>query len=862
MLETYQMKKSLYISIIILILLIVNKSYSTTYYSRTTGPWATSSTWSQDPCGGVQAANGAVPGSGDIVYICSGHTVTMDGNPGACQQLFINGIATWTANRTTNVGVGGINISSTGDITGASNGVLTTTGGIVCNKVLTSVTVTLLTQTTAGQTISGTGTIPKLTINTTTTNNGVITVTTTLAGTSTLTQGVGATLIYSSSTALPGTLTLNASASGNTVEYSGTGNQTVKSATYYNLTISNGGTSTLGGAITVNNNLSVTGGTLGSSTFQITGNATGLFTLANGCVLTLGTTASATVVNFPTNFITANISLGATSRVTYQGNYAQSISTTPSSYGNITLTTGAASVSKTPSTASPITITAALTLTNGVGTVAMNMGAQNLSVTGNITGTGDLTFTTGNLTLGGSYTATGVLTNGANTVTYNGAAQTVKSTTYNNLTFSGSNIKTLGGNITVNNDLTLSAGTLATSTYQITGNITGTFSMASTTAMTIGNIGSATNVSFPTLFTNSHISMASGTTVTYQANTAQTISSVPTYQNLTVNTFAGTKAANGNLTVQGNLVVTTSTLDMTTYTLNLTGNYTSTGALSFSTGNFNIGGNFTNSGTFTCGTGTVTYNGTTQTVRGATYNNLTISGSGVKTLGAATAINNNLAINAGTLATSTFQITGNVTGVLSMASGTALTIGNTGSVTNVSFPTLFTNANISLTSTSTVTYQANAAQTISSTPTYQNLTINTYSGTKAASGNLTVQGNLVTTSPSTLGMTTYTLNLTGNYTGTGGLSFTTGAFNITGTFTNSGTFTCGTSTVTYNGGSSQTVRGTTYNNLILSNAGAKTLGAATIVAGTITISSNLDVSASNFGLQVRGGWINNGAFTP
>jgi len=303
------------------------------------------------------------------------------------------------------------------------------------------------------------------------------------------------------------------------------------------------------------------------------------------------------------------------------------------------------------------------------------------------------------------------------------------------------------------------------------------------------------------------------------------------------------------------------TLNIGAQNLTVTSNITGTGNLTMAGGNLTISGSFTNSGTFTPGSGTVTYAGAAQTIKLATYNNLTLSGSNTKTLGGAITVNGNLTVSAGTLATSTYQITGNATGTFSMASGTSFTIGNIGSATNVNFPTLFTNGHISFASGTTVTYQANTSQTISSTPNYQNLTINTFSGTKSANGTLTVQGNLVTTSPCTLGMTTYTLNLTGNYTGTGGLSFSTGAFNIGGSFTNSGTFTCGTGTTTYNSSSaSQTVAAATYYNAVFSNAGTKTLGGAIVVNNNLTISNNLDVSASNYSIQVKKGWTNNGSF--
>src|ERR1035437_3250680 len=76
----------------------------------------------------------------------------------------------------------------------------------------------------------------------------------------------------------------------------------------------------------------------------------------------------------------------------------------------------------------------------------------------------------------------------------------------------------------------------------------------------------------------------------------------------------------------------TPTLSIGGNTLTMTGNLTGDGTLTFGTGNLNIGGNNTHTGVFTVGTGTVNYYGAAQQVRGTTYNNLTIAGSGNKTL--------------------------------------------------------------------------------------------------------------------------------------------------------------------------------------------------------------------------------------
>ncbi|HRG39675.1 MAG TPA: hypothetical protein PK289_14185, partial [Bacteroidia bacterium] len=429
-------KNSLFKGIVLLCLLVTSTTKATTYYSRANTNWTVASTWSTVSCGGTAAVS--APTASDDVIICAGYTVNINA-AGTCKSLTIQGTANWTSTATLAVGTGGLDIQSGGDITGTTNGTVSTTGGFTINATLTSANVTIRTATTAGQTISGTGSLAKLDISAATTNNATLTVRTSIASTvaSTLTQGSTASLTYAGTTITP---TLDASASGNTVTYSGT-------------------------------------------------------------------------------------------------------------------------------------------------------------------------------------------------------TQTVKLSTYHHLIISGSGAKTLGGAITVNGDFSINAGTLATNIYQITGNTTGTFSMAASTGLYVGLNSSSTNVLFPTNFTTAHTSLSSTSTVYYYGNSSQTISSVPTYGNLNVVIFSGAKTADGNLTVMGNLTTTTSTLTMTTYDLNLTGNYVGAGALSFTTGTFNIGGSFTNTGTFTKGTGSVNYNGSSaQTVRGVNYNNLTFSGTGDKLLQASATV--------------------------------------------------------------------------------------------------------------------------------------------------------------------------------------------------------------------------------
>jgi len=76
------MKKNNWLPIIFLSVFISNNLFSDTYYSRGSGNWATASTWSTVACGGT--ASVSVPGSTDHVIICTGHIITVNGNPASC----------------------------------------------------------------------------------------------------------------------------------------------------------------------------------------------------------------------------------------------------------------------------------------------------------------------------------------------------------------------------------------------------------------------------------------------------------------------------------------------------------------------------------------------------------------------------------------------------------------------------------------------------------------------------------------------------------------------------------------------------------------------------------------------------------
>jgi len=258
--------------------------------------------------------------------------------------------------------------------------------------------------------------------------------------------------------------------------------------------------------------------------------------------------------------------------------------------------------------------------------------------------------------------------------------------------------------------------------------------------------------------------------------------------------------------------------------------------------------------------------------------NLTTSGD--VTLDKDIIINGNLNINSGTLLAgshnismlgATFAING---GTFSMNTGSTLTFGRVGSATLMSGSSInnsqygnFTiaasasvtapNANIIINGswdnsgtftpgTGTVTFGGSAQDIDAAGQSFFNLAT-AGSGTKTLTNALDVNGTLTIGSGTTLSAGTNTIN-------------------IAGTWTNSGTFTPGTGTVIFDG-TTQSINnsGQAFNNLTIATASStKTLAAALDVDGNLVINANatLDVSASNYNLNVARTFTNNGTLNP
>ena len=478
--------------------------------------------------------------------------------------------------------------------------------------------------------------------------------------------------------------------------------------------------------------------------------------------------------------------------------------------GDITVpATATTTITGTTSTSSLITKPSSVSYNLNTGFLNIGTGGT-LDCTSSSSGI-NLSGTSGTLfTLVGTF----VITSGTPTVTLSGNGDaTINSASiiFYNLTQTGGGIKSAGNAIQINNNLTISAGTFnPTATYTITGN--GTNSLIVNNGGTIRSMHSTFAGDYASFETTT---LNSGSTVDYFLNGTQTISNaISPYSNLTVST-GGTKTLGGDLTVASVMTIGTgATLDESSYNLTLSGT---------------TGTPFVKTGTFIGNTGTITYSGNyasgNTNVLSTTYYNLVINNTAeTYILGGATTVGNNLTITQGILDDGGYQITGNSTGTLSLASGTSLNLGSA-SVATV-FPTNFTNAHISLNSASTVNDQAGVNQTISAIPNYGNLTISvgaikSLSGTTVVNGNL----NILAGSLDTVSGQNYALSVGGNW-------------------ANSGTFIPQNGTVTLNSGTTANVGGgpTTFYNLTITHTGAKEVDFSNSSPNIIHVTHNFTVA--------------------
>lgn len=630
----------------------------------------------------------------------------------------------------------------------------------------------------------------------------------------TFTMDPNTTFILAGTSSMPSFTSGYSFDASSTVEYSGT-TQTVTGLTYGNLTISGSLTKTLSAPIS---NMAGTF-TINGGTFDDGGNAVD-GTGANTLAMAASTIYLCKTTDFLNDFTIFSLDPG--SLVNY--NRAGDANVRGITYGNLTIS---GSGTKTLQAA----------ISNMAGTFALTAGTfddGNFTVDGTglntITAAASTTYLCGAtdfLTDFGTFTL-----DATSTVNYDRTgAQNVRGIVYGNLISSGTGVKTLQANITnMTGNFTVSAGTFDNNALTLDGNSTGKIFSASAGATFITKV---TPGGFPTGFgtytldatSNFEYGAAGAQNVDYQSD----IPSAVDYGNIIIS-GSGTKTLIGNLTSDiSNLDINAGTFDNGGYTIAVAASKT----LTMAAGTFFLLGGTTPMPGFASnslsGTSTVNYYGTAQNVAGLTYGNLTISGSGTKTLLAAISnMAGTLTVSNGTFDDGGFVVDGTGANTISMAASTTYLCGAT------DFLTQF--GTFSLDASSTVNYQRSGAANVRGIP-YGNLII-------SGSGTKTLQAAIV--------------GMAGTFTIDAG-TFDDGDFAVTGTGANSmvldaSTFyLCGvtnfvtgftgftldaSSTVDYNRAGAANVRGIAYGNLTISGSGTKTLQAIiTNMAGTFTISA-------------------------
>ncbi|MBS1948042.1 MAG: T9SS type A sorting domain-containing protein [Bacteroidetes bacterium] len=410
-----------------------------------------------------------------------------------------------------------------------------------------------------------------------------------------------------------------------------------------------------------------------------------------------------------------------------------------------------------------------------------------LTVSGSLYGVGS--FTQGSnstLNIGGSISSTFNATASGNTVNYTAASPSILSTTYQNLTFSGSGSSsipaaalingnlTLSGTITVNNangpltiggDLVVNDG----NTFKEQGY---NFTVNGTTTIGSGTSGVFTTTSAAgTKIFNGLISINAGGTWDNTSACPITVTKGGITNHGTFNAVSTYTFTTNNQDLHGTFgipdVVVTSINLTNNDTFFITNSVTGTGALvQANNALLNLGCTTTgiSSLTATASGNTVNYYTTSQTVFPTNYYNLKLSGGGTDVLQAATnTIAGNFTLTGGSVATSAvtnMAINGNMT----LGPGTSFTAG---SLSHSIGGNLIDSGTFNAPG-STIVFNGSGAQTIGgpSAITFNNLTINNSGSgvttvdannqTKTVTGSLSLSNGKLTTSASNLLLLTST----------------------------------------------------------------------------------------------------------
>ncbi len=500
---------------------------------------------------------------------------------------------------------------------------------------------------------------------------------------------VGGSYNYVDGTFTPGT---------STIDYTGSGTQTIAALPYYNLQVNKtGGSAIISNATTIAGNLIVTQGIL-----TLSGNTTvtGAVNVSSGATLN----SSSITLTAGGNWNNSGTFIPSGSTVILNGTGTQTISAT--TFNNLTINKSGSTATLTGN----CTINGNLTLTTG--TFDLSTFSANRSSTG-----GTFTISNGSTlqTAGANNLPAGFSTytiSPTSTTHYNGAtAQVIAGVPYGNLILSGAGTKTLAGTCTVSSNLTINSGATfngATYTINLYGNWTnsGTFVPASSTVTMNGankTITGNTNFNRVTIYGSYAVA---GSDITYDG--LLVIATGGSFDG-----GSGTATVNGDLTNNGSLIsdgvtifsgtrlqtirfvnaVTSNSSGVITFNGTVPPILNSTSTPTYATLNVNNTGGVTASVgwrvfvAFNIGSG-ATFNGgvSTHTIFGSFTNNGTVTSSG--------------AMNFTPTAAQTLKLTGT-----EFTSTGTVTFGGSGAITLTGTPTALNN--VVITNTSGVTASSN-----------------------------------------------------------------------------------------------------------------------------------------------------------
>ncbi|TCJ14257.1 hypothetical protein EPD60_09650 [Flaviaesturariibacter flavus] len=620
-----------------------------------------------------------------------------------------------------------------------------------------------------------------------------------------------------------------------------------------------------GGSLTTQGNISGTWSA--NATHSINTGGQNL-TVNGGLVLSDGTSGHAINLNIGTGTVAltgsltqsggANVTFSGAGNLKIGGDFTYTSGTFSAGSGTVTYNGGNfQSVGGVTYNQLVIDKTAATATTNPLATTTVSGNLSVKSGTFDFSGptviAGDVTIDAGafatnrtTITVGGNWNNNGTYLPNGGAATFNGTgAQNLSATAFNKIIVNkSSGTLTLTGNITLNSDFIINAGTVNLGSFTANRNtIGGTFQLDNGASLLVG--GSI----FPANYT--YYTFGATSTTTYNGTIAQNVGGI-TYGHLVMSN-GGVKTLAAPATVGGDLTIN-SGANLDGYQHNLT-----------------IAGNWVNNGTFTPSTGAVLATGTGKTITGTTtFNKLTVYGS-------YSVINNtNITYNGSlTIVSGGSYDAGGGTAVLygNLTNSGSLTSSGTTTFMGTQVQTIQLLNAINSTSTGIINFNGSVAPVLNSTttPTYATLNINNTAGISPSVNWLVVVAlNIGSGATFNGGASTHTIlgNFTNNgvVTSTGGLVFaprssatvSLGANTTGNTFSSDGT-------VTFSGTGALTVNGTPtkLTNVSIGNSNGVSPSANwSTVLGTFTVADTAVFNAGANTYTLSGDLESNGRINP